>query len=169
MGESFNRPQVYISRKEDEEALRADFLKSGYKSRSEYLYSLIMKGLRSDENDASAKVVEPFLAKVDQMTDDVKRLESKTDGIDKTLADFSFNIFDLAAELDRLEKQLQNDATSKSIDSIRYEINTMRKEISDIGRSLGTMKGQLDSLKETIDGKDAPKEKDTFFGRLRGR
>ena len=165
MVDNFNRPQVYISRKEDEEALKNDFLTSGYKSKSEYLYSLLMKGLKSKSDDASAKVVSTFLERIESMENIVKRLDSKMDETQKTLGDYSVTFFDIAGELNRLLDG--QEGLSSEIKSLDFKMNGIRSGIQSLKDASDSMKSQLDSMKGNIaPKKEEAKDNKSVIGRL---
>lgn len=165
MVDNFNRPQVYISRKEDEEALKSDFLDSGYKSKSEYLYSLLMKGLKSKSDDASVKVVSTFQERIETIENTVKRLDSKMDEIQKTLGDYSMTFFDIISELNRLSDG--QEGVSSEIKNFDFKMNGIRSEIKSLKETSDSMKSQLDSLKENIaPKKDESKENKSVIGRF---
>ena len=165
MADNFNRPQVYISRKEDEEALKSDFLGSGYKSKSEYLYSLLMKGLKSKSDDASAKVVTTFLERIESIESTVKRLDSKMDEIQKRLGDYSGTFFDIVSELNKLADE--QEGVSSKIKNIDFKMNGIRSGIQNLKETSDSMISQLDSMKENIaPKKDEPKENKSVIGRI---
>lgn len=165
MVDNFNRPQVYISRKEDEEALKNDFFNSGYKSKSEYLYSLLMKGLKSKSDDASAKVVSTFLERIESIESTVKRLDSKMNEIQKTLGDYSGTFFDIISELNRLSDEQKG--VSSEIKNLDFKMNGIRSEIKSLKETSDSMKSQLDSLKENVTPKkDEAKENKSVIGRF---
>lgn len=165
MADNFNRPQVYISRKEDEEALKNGFLASGYKSKSEYLYSLLMKGLRSKSDDASAKVVSTFLERIESIESAVERLESKMDEIQKRFGEYSVTFFDIASELNKLADE--QEGVSSEIKNLDFKTNGIRSGIQSLKETSDSMKSQLDLMKETVaPKKDEPKENKSVIGRL---
>ena len=165
MVDNFNRPQVYISRKEDEEALKSDFLTSGYKSKSEYLYSLLMKGLKSKSDDASAKVVSTFRERIESIESTLKRLESKADEIQKTLGDYGVTFFDIASELNRISNE--QEGVSSEIKNLDFKMNGIRSEIKSLKENSDSMKSQLDSMKEAVaPKKDETKENKSVIGRF---
>lgn len=165
MADNFNRPQVYISRKEDEEALKNDFLTSGYKSKSEYLYSLLMKGLKSKSDDASAKAVMTFLERIENIENNVKRLESKADEMQKTLGEYSVTFFDIIGELSKLTDG--QEGVSSKIKDIDFGMNGIRSGIQVLKETSDSMKNQLDSMMETAaPRKDEAKENKSVIGRF---
>lgn len=165
MADNFNRPQVYISRKEDEEALKNDFLTSGYKSKSEYLYSLLMKGLKSKSDDASAKAVMTFLERIENIENNVKRLESKADEMQKTLGEYSVTFFDIIGELSKLTDG--QEGVSSKIKDIDFGMNGIRSGIQVLKETSDSMKNQLDSMMETATPrKDEAKENKSVIGRF---
>lgn len=165
MADNFNRPQVYISRKEDEESLKSDFLTSGYKSKSEYLYSLLMKGLKSKSDDASAKVVSTFVERIESIESTVKRLDSRMDEIQKTLVDYSGTFFDITSELNRLSDG--QEGVSSEIKNLDFKMNGIRSGIQSLKETSDSMKSQLDSIKEAVaPKKEESKENKSVIGRF---
>ena len=106
------RPQVYFQKKDEIDALKADFEENGNGNKSAYFNDLIMLGLKAKQESDSPSVTENdilhSLSKIENCLDDVQSKLSAIDdiaSIKKTMSKINENISRLDEKLNNIERK----------------------------------------------------------------
>lgn len=109
------RPQVYFQKKDEIDALKADFEENGNGNKSAYFHDLIMLGLKAKQESDSQSVTENdilhSLSKIENCLDDV---QSKLSAIDD-IASIKKTMSKINANLCRLEEKLEDIRRKQSV------------------------------------------------------
>lgn len=91
---NFTRPQIYISKKEDIEKLKKEFIDNGYTSLSRYFNELIMLGYEYKHMDGRVSIKK-----------EIKNIKKEVKDSNESLAFLKKCVYEIFLRIERMEKK----------------------------------------------------------------